>query len=57
MLPIMSVWPSGLPRAISSIARMPEAPGLLSTNTAPPSTLRTCSANSRATTSVNPPGA
>jgi hypothetical protein len=43
MLPIMSVWPSGRARAISSMAMIPEAPGLFSTNTLRPKRCRNCS--------------
>jgi len=43
MLPIIRVWPSGRARAISSIAMMPDAPGLFSTNTPRPKLCRNCS--------------
>src|SRR5262249_18522631 len=43
MLPIIRVWPSGRARAISSIAMMPDAPGLFSTNTPRPRLCRNCS--------------
>src|SRR5262245_64585850 len=56
-LPTINVQPSGLERAISSMARMPNAPGLLSTTNCWPRLWRICSPNRRAVMSVAPPGA
>src|SRR5215831_12557855 len=55
-LPICSVYPSGLERAISSIARMPKAPGLFSITTGWPRIGRMCSPTMRMTISVALPG-
>src|SRR5215472_2070765 len=55
-LPICSVYPSGLERAISSIARMPKAPGLFSITTGWPRIGRICSPTMRMTISVALPG-
>ena len=56
-LPTIKVYPSGFERAISSIARMPNAPGLLSTTNCWPRICRICSPNRREVMSVAPPGA
>ena len=55
--PIMSVWPSGFPRVISSMARMPNAPGLFSITKDWPRIFFISSPSTRATRSVAPPGA
>src|SRR5262249_28348548 len=55
-LPICSVYPSGLERDISSIARMPKAPGLFSITTGCPRIGRICSPTMRMTISVALPG-
>src|SRR5215831_18574213 len=55
-LPICSVYPSGLERAISSIARMPKAPGLFSITIGWPRIGRICSPTMRMTISVALPG-
>src|SRR5215831_7639602 len=55
-LPICSVYPSGLERAISSIARIPKAPGLFSITTGWPRIGRICSPTMRMTISVALPG-
>src|SRR6218665_352920 len=57
MLPISSVWPSGLARATCAVPMLPPPPPLFSTTTGTPRSLPMGPASTRATMSVVPPAA